>query len=107
MHAQFTKNGITKEVKIGFSWTIFCFGWIALLIRKQWAYAAISFFTFNFASWYFMFVANKAKAHDLIDDGWAIDRSVPAWDIVKVRWAIDRSVPAWDIVKVRRDTPKI
>lgn len=85
MHAQFTKHGIIKEVKIGFSWTIFFFGWIALLIRKQWAYAAISFFTFNFASWYFMFVANKAKAHELIEDGWMIDRGVPQWGVTKTQ----------------------
>ena len=83
MHAQFTKNGLTKEVKIGFSWTIFCFGWIALLIRKQYSYAVISLLTFNLASWYFMFVANKAKAHDLIEQGWQIDRAVPQWDIAK------------------------
>jgi hypothetical protein len=83
MNAQFTKNGLTKEVKIGFSWTIFFFGWIALLIRKQYGYAALSFFTFNITSIYFMFSANKALAHDLIENGWEIDAGVKQWGIVK------------------------
>jgi hypothetical protein len=83
MNAQFTKNGFTKEVKIGFSWTIFFFGWIALLIRKQYGYAVIALFTFNIASLYFMFTANKAKAHDLIEQGWQVDRAVPQWGVAK------------------------
>lgn len=84
MHASFTKNGIRKEVKIGFSWTVFFFGWIALAIRKQFAPAAIAFFTLNIASLYYMFAANKALAVDLVADGWLIDRSVEKWGIEKL-----------------------
>ena len=84
MHATFTKNGVRKEVKIGFSWTVFFFGWIALLIRKQWGPAVITLLTFNMAAFYFMFTANKALAVDLVSDGWLIDRSVEKWGIEKL-----------------------
>ena len=83
MKVKFTKNGITQTVKVGFSWTVFFFGWVALLIRKQYVYAAVGFFTFNLASFGIMFFANKAKAHDLIEQGWEIEKSVPQWGIVK------------------------
>jgi len=76
MHTTFTKNGLKKEVKNGFSWTVFFFGWIALLVRKQYGPAAICFFTWNFASMYFMFKANKMLAIDLVEQGWVTTDSI-------------------------------
>jgi len=76
MHTTFTKNGIKKEVKNGFSWTVFLFGWIALLIRKQPVPAIICFLTFGLAGFYFMFTANKMLAIDLVEQGWVTTDSI-------------------------------
>ena len=40
MNIHFTKNAQTRFVKHGFSWQIFCFGPIALLMRSQFLLAA-------------------------------------------------------------------
>jgi len=76
MNTTFTKNGIKKEVKNGFSWTVFFFGWIALLVRKQYGPAVICLFTWNFAAMYFMFKANKMLAIDLVEQGWVTTDSI-------------------------------
>ena len=84
MHIKFNKNGLTKEVKVGFSWTIFFFGWMALAIRGQYVPALISFLSFNMASFYFMFSGNRLLARQLIEDGWiAIDNTPNQWGIVQ------------------------
>jgi len=80
MKIKFNKNGLTKEVKVGFSWTIFFFGALALLIRKQYGLAAVSFFTFGLANFYFIFAANRMLAQQLIEDGWTtIDVKPESW----------------------------
>jgi len=84
MHIKFNKNGLTKEVKVGFSWTIFCFGVLALLIRKQYGLAAVSLFSFGLANFYFIFAANRMLARQLIEDGWTSTETMPAkWGIVQ------------------------
>ena len=77
MHIKFQKNGLTKEVKVGFSWTIFCFGWMALAIRGQYVPALISFLTFNMASFYFMFAGNRLLAFQLVENGWTTNEKKP------------------------------
>lgn len=82
MHIKFKKSGITKEVKVGFSWTIFFFGWIALAIRGQYVAAFISFITLNIAACYYMFAANRLLARKLVADGWVSLEELPAqWGI--------------------------
>ena len=82
MHIKFNKNGLTKEVKIGFSWTIFFFGWMALAIRGQYVPALISMFTFNMASFYFMFAGNRLLARQLVESGWTSAEKMPeSWGI--------------------------
>lgn len=82
MHIKFKKNRLTKEVKVGFSWTIFFFGWIALAIRGQYVPALISFFTLNIAAFYYMFAANRLLARQLVRNGWfAIEDMPEQWGI--------------------------
>lgn len=37
------ETGMSREVKEGFSWTVFFFSFIALLVRKQYTFAAVAF----------------------------------------------------------------
>lgn len=83
MHIKFQKSGLTKEVKVGFSWTIFFFGALALIIRKQYGLASVSFFTFGLANFYFIFAANRMLAHQLIEGGWSSKEKMPeSWGVV-------------------------
>ncbi|CAM3915010.1 DUF2628 domain-containing protein [Mesobacillus zeae] len=74
--------GVTKEVKIGFSWTTFFFGFFPALFRGdlKWAVimfiiaSVVGFFTFGFGAWIpgiiFSFVYNKINIKDLLEKGY-------------------------------------
>ena len=82
MHVRFQKNGVQREVKHGFSWTVFFFGWIALFVRGQIVPGVLGLLTFNITTLYYMFAANKLLARSLAADGWRPVDSVPAeWGI--------------------------
>ena len=78
-------NGLRKEVKLGFSWTTFFFGWFVPLLRGDAKNAiiflvggllagALSSFTFGLAAiGYVIFIAlkyNQMYAKSLIEKGW-------------------------------------
>lgn len=65
------KNGdfITKDCKIGFSWTIFFFGAITLMVRGMWAPAIISIITLGAALFYYIFAGNRLYIEKLISEG--------------------------------------
>ncbi|MCC5803858.1 DUF2628 domain-containing protein [Rossellomorea vietnamensis] len=74
--------GVTKEVKVGFSWTTFFFGFFPALIRGDLKWAVIMFltaaivgaFTLGFGAWIpgiiFSFVYNKIFIKDLLEKGY-------------------------------------
>jgi hypothetical protein len=74
--------GVTKEVKIGFSWTTFFFGFFPALFRGDLKWAAIMFitatvvglFTLGFGAWIpgiiFSFVYNKIYIKELLEKGY-------------------------------------
>ena len=76
------KNGFRKEVKVGFSWTVFFFGLFVPLFRGDLKWAAIMFFgtiLLGFATLgiggavlgiVMSFVYNKIYIKDLIEKGW-------------------------------------
>ncbi|MGM0842241.1 MAG: DUF2628 domain-containing protein [Bacillota bacterium] len=73
---------VTKEVKVGFSWTTFFFGFFPALFRGDLKWAAIMFimaavvgvFTLGFGAWIpgiiFSFVYNKIYIKDLLEKGY-------------------------------------
>lgn len=75
-------GGVTKEVKVGFSWTTFFFGFIPALFRGdlKWAVIiilleiALGSFTFGFGTGIvtiiFGFIYNKLHIKDLIEKGY-------------------------------------
>lgn len=70
------ENGVRKEVKDGFSWTMLFFGVFVPLVRGDWKWLIISFFTaFVTAgiSWLvFPFFYNKLYRQDLLNSGYKI-----------------------------------
>jgi hypothetical protein len=74
--------GLTKDVKVGFSWTTFFFGFLPALFRGdlKWAVimliieAVIGSFTFGIGAWIsgvvFSFVYNKIYIKELIEKGY-------------------------------------
>jgi hypothetical protein len=73
MHIKLQKNGVTKEVKVGFSWTVFCFGWLALAARGMIVPALITLGTLGLAGLYYCFTINRIQARHMVVDGWVID----------------------------------
>lgn len=67
-------NGLTLEVKTGFSWTSFFFGAFVPLFRGMYGYAGIMFLaaicTFGLSALYFPFVINKAQVKSLLEKGY-------------------------------------
>ena len=75
-------SGITKTVKVGFSWTTFFFGFIVPLVRGDIKWAAIMFivevligsFTLGIGAWVaeiiFSFIYNKLYIKELLEKGY-------------------------------------
>ena len=87
MHARFKKNGLTREVKAGFSWTVFFFGFVPFAFRQQWGWFCgmfvLGFMTFGLSSIVMAFFANKITARWLVENGWTTADPTPAsWGIV-------------------------
>lgn len=71
------KAGNRRKVKQGFSWTIFFFGWIALIVRGQASKALLGLIlSFLFVipgvlyGWYMAFRGNRELIDDLIAKGY-------------------------------------
>ncbi len=70
-------NGITKEVKTGFSWTIFFFGFIALSLRGQIKEGLITLLTYWIGigfiyQLYLCFKGNEMQKNKLLLQGFEI-----------------------------------
>ena len=74
MKVAFVKNGITKTVKSGFSWTTLLFGGLNLMFRGELLVGALvlvgTLFTGGIVQIVYAFFANKNTARRLILDGW-------------------------------------
>lgn len=68
------KQTITKTIPTGFSWTTFFFGILVMISRGMWPQAAISFLTFGFANFYYIFKLNGIYKQKLLEDGWVVDK---------------------------------
>lgn len=71
-HPQLT---VMKECPVGFSWTVFFFGWLVPLIRGWYGYSAVVFFVGSASVglaqlFYFPFVANKKYILFLLEKGY-------------------------------------
>lgn len=66
--------GNIKEAPVGFSWTVFFFGFFPPLFRGDWKWAIITFLlaviTAGLSNIVFMFIYNKLYIKDLIASGY-------------------------------------
>ncbi len=66
-------SGAVKEAPVGFSWTVFFFGFFPALFRGDWKWAVIIFLlallTFGLSNLVFMFIYNKLYIKDLVGAG--------------------------------------
>lgn len=73
------KNGMTKVVPTGFSWTTLFFGCFPALFRGDWKWAIIMIvaiiLTHGIALVVFPFFYNKVYVNDLIERGWAVEQT--------------------------------
>ena len=69
-------NGVTKTVKVGFSWTMLFFGIFVPLVRGDWKWGLISIvlapITFGISWLVFPFIYNKLYINDLKDKGYKV-----------------------------------
>ncbi|MGR5873888.1 hypothetical protein ACT7DH_01320 [Bacillus pacificus] len=67
-------TGQIKQAKIGFSWTVFFFGFFPAIFRGDWKWFLIilvaSMFTFGFSNLVFCFIYNKLYINDLLSQGY-------------------------------------
>lgn len=70
------QNGVTKQVKKGFSWSMLFFGIFVPLVRGDWKYFLISLIAAivtGGTSWLiFPFFYNKLYLNDLLNSGYEI-----------------------------------
>lgn len=68
------RTGQVKEAPVGFSWTVFFFGFFPPLFRGHWAGFAIILFaglvTFGLSNLVFIFIYNKMYIKHLISEGY-------------------------------------
>lgn len=80
-HVHFQKNGISREVKAGFSWTVFFFGAFPFAFRGQWGWFFLTILlcvcTWGLAGFVIAFFANKITARWLAENGWKVTAGNP------------------------------
>tara|TARA_X000001036_G_scaffold392370_1_gene391174 strand:+ start:861 stop:1175 length:315 start_codon:yes stop_codon:yes gene_type:complete len=69
------QNQNMKKAPVGFSWTVFFFGFWPPAFRGDWKWFIImliaTFITFGLSNFVFMFIYNKLHLNSLIDSGYA------------------------------------
>ena len=68
MNINLQKGVNIKSVKLGFSWTIFFFGFWTLMFRGMWKQVALSFFFFPLCC--YLFKGNEMYIKKLIKEGY-------------------------------------
>jgi len=80
-----SQTGLLKEVKLGFSWTTFFFGFFPALLRGDIKWAAImvglAFVTCGLSYCVFPFVYNSMYIRDLLEKGYVPETQSDVWKL--------------------------
>ncbi len=95
MHVSMQNDaGLTRQVKVGFSWTSFFFGGLPFFFRGMPVHGIIwivaSMFTLGISNIFLMFIINKQTAHYYLERGYA--PVGPGWDVAGPRWGVSQTV---------------
>ncbi len=87
---QHAVSGLTKDVKVGFSWTSFFFGVFPFFFRgmpiQGGIWLVVSMFTMGISNIYLWFTINKTTAHYYLENGY---KPVgPGWDYASSAWGV-------------------
>ena len=89
-------TGETKEAPVGFSWTVFFFGFFPPIFRNDWKWALIilvfALITWGLSSLVFMFIYNKLYIKDLISAGFKV-KSVETGTINEITKSLEINLP--------------
>jgi len=89
-------DGSMKQAPVGFSWTVFFFGFFPPLIRGDWKWAIIfllcAVITFGLSNLVFMFIYNKLYIKDLIGSGYKAE-SIASGDLKFASANIGMEIP--------------
>lgn len=84
------QSGVLREVKVGFSWTIFFFGGIPFLFRGMplhgVAFIIAGLITFGFSNLILSFIGNKMTAKYYLENGYS--QYGAGWDYAGPKWEI-------------------
>lgn len=91
LHVQFkNSSGLTREVKVGFSWTAFFFGGLPFFFRGMPMYGfcwiALAIVTFGISNLFLMFMINKMTAHYYLEHGY--EPVGEGWDVAGPKWGV-------------------
>ena len=91
MIVQFKNSqGVHRECKVGFSWTIFFFGGFPFLFRGMALHGALfivaGFFTAGISNLIICFIGNKMTAKYYLENGYA--RTGDNWDYANRKWGL-------------------
>ena len=83
-------TGQIKEAPVGFSWTVFFFGFFPSLFRGHWAGAIIIFLcaliTVSLSNFVFMFIYNKMYIKHLISEGYKAKNATADLDFIQQKF---------------------
>jgi len=92
-------TGCIKEAPVGFSWTVFFFGFFPPLFRGNWKWAVILFLlsliTMGLSNLIFMFIYNKLYIKDLIGEGFKA-QSIASGDMAYASARVGMEIPRLD-----------
>ncbi len=75
LNLQHPQYEVIKKAPVGFSWTVFLFGFFPPIFRGDWKWGLIilvlAICTFGMANLIFMFIYNKLFIQSLLDQGYA------------------------------------
>ena len=102
------KMGVTKKVKVGYSWTVLFFGGFPMLFRGMPMHGILlimlGFMTFGLSSIIYSFMANKATAIYAMEHGYEPIKDA-AWEYAKPKWGISEAMN--ESVVSHQSTPNI
>ena len=86
--------GLTRQVKVGFSWTAFFFGPLPFLFGRGMpvqflVWLVLGTITFGIGTIYLWFAINKITAKHYLEKGYK--PTGPGWDVAGLKWGVEVS----------------